>query len=125
MNSDMGTTEAMVVKKGYRQLSGEELERRMGGKTVRGDYLYEFKFITFFDRNGTMEGRNNVGAHHYGEWSIDTKNETIPVQWDGGWDNTTSRAYDVDGEIKLYDASTGQWRTTLRGFEDGRKKLIV
>ncbi len=71
-----------------------------------------------------MEGRNNVGSHHFGEWSVNMENKTFTVKWDG-WDNTTTRAYDVDGQIKFYDSDTGHWRTTFKKFEPGKQELII
>ncbi len=123
-NTDDGTTEAMMVNSGYPQLSGEELKEKIGGKTIWGDYLYGRYYITAFDLNGTMEGKNDIGSHHFGKWSVNMKDKTFTVKWDG-WDNWTGRAYDVDGEIKFYDSTTHQWRTTLKRFEDGKKALII
>jgi hypothetical protein len=123
--TDSKTAETIIIESGYHQLSGEELKQRIGGKTIRGDYLYGFKFVTFFDRNGSMEGKNNVGAHHFGEWSVDMKDKSFTVKWDNGWDNTTSRAYDVAGEIQFYDCTTGQWRTTFKEFEEGETALNI
>ncbi len=61
-----------------------------------------------------MEGVNNVGCRNSGEWLVDRDSNTMTVKWDNGWDHTTTRAYDVDGEIKFYDSDTGIWRTTFQ-----------
>ncbi|MCP4073175.1 MAG: hypothetical protein GY742_15775 [Hyphomicrobiales bacterium] len=118
MNPDIGIIEAMIIEGGYPQLSGEELKQIIAGKTILGDYAYSFKFVAFINRNGTMEGKNNVGSHHFGEWSINKKTKTFSVLWDSGWDNTTTRAYLVDGKIKFFDSDTGQWRTTFTEISD-------
>ena len=119
MNPDNTTTEAMIVKAGYKPLSGEELRQKISNKTVFGDYGYLFKFVTVLEENGAMEGRNNAGAHNFGKWSIDNHAATISVIWDSGWDNTTTRAYWVDEQIKMFDVADGQWRTTFTTITDG------
>ena len=91
--------EATIIESGHQQLSGEALVQKIGGKTVWGDYRYGYKYVTVLNRDGTTEGKNNVGAHHFGKWSVDMKANTFTVKWDWGWDNTTSRAYMVNGEI--------------------------
>ncbi|MCK5922865.1 MAG: hypothetical protein KAG66_18125, partial [Methylococcales bacterium] len=48
-----------------------------------------------------------------GAWLIDAKKNTISVNWNYGWDSATTRLYEVDGAIKMYDINTGRWRTTL------------
>ena len=72
-----------------------------------------------------MEGENDLGSHRFGKCFIDINNNTITTKWDNGWDNWTGRAYDVDGEIKLYDTTTIKWRTTFKTFEEGKKTLRV
>jgi len=105
-------------KSGQARLSGKELERRIVGRMVRGDYLGGFTFAASIDRNGTIEGRNNVGVHDSGRWSIDLEDGSFTVRWDGGWDNTTTYACDVGEEIRFFDRDTSQWRTTFTACED-------
>jgi len=127
--ADEGMTKNMDThyespRMGRNRLSGEELGQRISDMTVWGDYLRGFKYITFFDRDGTMEGRNNAGSHHLGRWSIDPEDGSFTVRWDSGWDNTTTYAYDVAGEIRFHDTTTGEWRTTLTRFDNGRSDLL-
>ena len=124
INTDDGTTEKMMIEAGYHQLSGEDLKQRISGKTIRGDYLYGRNYISFADKNGTIEGKNDIGSHHFGEWSVNMEGNTFTVKWDG-WDNWTGRAYDVNGEIKFFDSTTCQWRTTFKEFEDGKLPLKI
>ena len=119
MNPDISVTEAMIVEAGYEPLSADELRQKISNKTVFGDYGFLFKFVNVMEENGAMEGRNNAGAHVFGKWSIDSQAGTISVNWDGGWDNTTTRAYWVDDQIKLFDVDSGQWRTTFTSISDG------
>ncbi len=120
----MEVTEAMMVVQGGRLLSAEELRSRIVGKTGKGEYLRGFRFVTYFDADGTMEGRNHVGSHNCGEWSIHPTNGTLSVQWDNGWDRTTTRGYDVKGALLFFDSDTGHWRNTLHSFEDGKRDLF-
>jgi len=72
----METTETMVIEGGYHQLSGEEIKEKIVGKTIRGAYL-SYIFVIFFAEDGTMEGKNNVGAHDFGKWSVDVKDKSL------------------------------------------------
>jgi hypothetical protein len=125
MNPDMGTRESEIVEGGYRQLTGDELTSKLVDKTLLGEYAAVFRFIVCIDKDGKMEGKNNYGAHHFGQCIIDQQNNTITVAWDAGWDNTTNRAYDIDGKIKLFDVGTGQWRTTFYDFTDGCNRPLI
>lgn len=113
MNKDMGSTEALMVEKGHKQISGQELRQRLLGNTVLGDFAFAYKYIMTISADGALEGINNVGSHHFGQLTIADAANAASVQWEDGWANTTSRAYDVDGEIKLYNIENGQWSTTF------------
>jgi hypothetical protein len=117
MNPDCGTTEKLVIEAGHSPLSSAVISKTMIDKTLLGDYGYLFKFAVTIDDHGRMEGKNNAGAHQFGQCVI--ANNTISVNWDGSWDNTTCRAYAVDGMIKLFDVETGEWRTTFTKVIDG------
>ena len=124
-NPDFNTRETMIIEAGYSQLSGEELKERISQKTIRGEYYNGRRYITFIDKNGNMEGENDLGSHRFGKCSIDMNSRTITTKWDSGWDNWTGRAYDVNGEIKFYDTTTLEWRTTFKEFTYGRIALIL
>jgi len=123
--ADFGLTEPMIKEQGYKQLTGKELKDRIYNKTVRGEYFIGRIFITYIDNEGNMEGENDLGSHHFGKNIIDMVNNTLTTQWDTGWHNWTGRAYDVDGEIKFFDTTTLEWRTTFKTFEEGKKELRV
>ena len=123
-NIDDGTTETMVVNDEYQQLSGDELKERITKKTIWGEYLYGRKYISYVDNNGKLEGRNDIGSHHFGELTINLEDKTFTFKWDG-WDNWTGRAYDVNGEIKFYDSATSLWRTTFKKIEDRKMELYL
>ncbi len=121
-NNNDGTTEKLVIDGGYGQLSGEELKELMSGKTVWGEYLYGRNYISYSDKNGKIEGVNDIGSHHCGEWDVNIKEKTLTVSWDG-WDNWTGRAYYVNGEIQVYDIGNLLWRTTFKKINDGKSEL--
>ncbi len=102
-----------------RRMSGEELELRISGMTVWGSYAGGFRHVSVINPDGTMEGRNNVGAHHFGRWTIDMEDGSLSVHWDWGWDNTTTYAYEVADEIRFHDVVGLGWRTTFDRFAPG------
>jgi len=123
--TDANTTEQMIIDRGYKQLSGEELAQRIIGKTIRGDYYNGRRYVAYFDENGTMEGDNDIGTHSIGKWSVNMENKTFAVVWDSYWDDWTSRVYDVDGEIQFFDSTTSQWRTTINIIKDGKTTIAI
>ncbi len=119
MNPDSGTTEKTIIDAGHIALSGRQIAEKMIGKTLYGDYGLFFKFAVTIDSLGRMEGINNAGAHQFGQCTIDEN--TISVNWNGGWDNTTNRAYFIDNQLKLFEIQTGQWQTSFTKIVDGCK----
>ena len=106
-----------VIEKGFRLLSGAELLSKITDKVILGDYLMGYKYITEFYEDGTAEGINHVGSHNFGSWVIDLENHTMVTKWDNGWFDTVTRAYEVDGNIELFDVDTGNWRTTFKDIK--------
>ena len=125
MNPDAGTLESQTIKGGHPQLTASELVENLVDKTLLGDFAALFKYIVAIDKNGNMEGKNNAGAHHFGKWSIDESNSTFTIWWDSGWVNTTNRAYNVDGKIKLFEIETGQWQTTFTQITQGAQQPLI
>ncbi len=125
MNRDIGTTEDTVLTGGHTRLSGRELEQKLVGNTITGEFGFLFKYVMTVKDDGTLEGKNNAGAHHFGRYSIDTDENTISVEWDSGWVNTTSRAYEADGAIKLFNIETGKWETTFTDFKPGCSAPLI
>ena len=116
-------SEKAVIEKKHHQLSGEEIKEKLIGKTIWGDYYNGRKYISYCAADGIMEGENDFGAHHKGNWIINYKKNTFTVIWDYGWDNWTGRAYDVNGEIVFFDSTTSKWVTTFKVFKDGKQKI--
>ena len=110
-------SEKDIIEKGYHQLSGKELLKKISDKTVYGDYLMGYKYVTDIYKNGTAEGVNNVGSHNFGSWHINMNDNTLNIKWENGWFDTITRAYDINGNIEFYDVDTGNWRTTFKGFK--------
>ncbi len=111
-------SEKEIIEKGYPQLTGKELLLIITNKTIFGDYIMGYKFVTDIYKNRTTEGLNNVGTIDFGHWVIDMKLNTMSIKWDNGWFNTVTRAYAVNGTIEFYDFDTGNWRTTFKTFEE-------
>ena len=111
-------TEKEIIAKGHSLLTGEELRKLISNKTIYGDYVMGYKFVTDIYDNGTAEGVNHVGSHDFGEWRIDIENNTLILNWKNGWVDTVTRAYEVNGHIEFYDVDTGRWRTTFKQFEN-------
>ena len=79
--------------------------------------------IALSDKDGNMEGKNDLGSHLIGKCTFNTEDNTFSVEWDGYWDTWTGRAYDVDGEIQFFDSTTSRWRTTFKKVEAGKLSL--
>ena len=116
------STEAEVIANGHRHMSADEIRHKIIGKTFTGDYFagQMFKFIVRYDYNGTMEGKNNAGAHNFGLWRVNQKDHSISGEWDAGWDTSTLRVYDLGDRFELYDTTTGMWRTNLTLTNTGK-----
>ena len=125
MNEDIGTIESSMIENGDNHISGSELGKRLLGNTILGDFAFLFKYIMTISKNGALEGINNVGSHHLGHMAIDDTTNTITVLWNDGWVNSTSRAYEVDGKLKLYNIENGQWSTTFTKVLDGTDYPMV
>ncbi len=121
---DMNTTEQIMINGGHHQLSGEELEQRIVGKTIRGDYYNGRKYVSYSNSDGTVQGINDLGSHVRGVWSVNNEDSTFTVEWDGYWDNWTGRAYEVEGTIQFYDTTTRLWRTTFNSFDETQPPLV-
>lgn len=113
-----GFTEKEVIENGFLQLTAKDLLSRISNKMIYGDYPMGYKFVTEIYENGIAEGINNVGSFDSGKWTIDFKNNTLLLEWENGWINTTNRAYEVNNTIEFYDVDTGNWRTTFKVFEN-------
>jgi len=55
--TDVNTTEKMIIDRGHHQLSGEEIKRKITGKTVWGDYYNGRTYVTYIDKDGSAEGK--------------------------------------------------------------------
>jgi len=111
-----GLTEKGAIENGFIQLTGKELMSRISNRTIFGDYLMGYKFVTDIYENGNTEGINNVGSHNLGNWIIDVKENTLSIKWNNGWFDTVTRAYEVNENIEFYDVETGDWRMTFKNF---------
>ncbi len=125
MNPDYTSTEADMLALGLKPLSADALAAKMVGKTVYGDFGAQFKYVMAVDEAGTLEGKNNAGAHTFGRWSIDATTGEMSVAWQAGWVPSTTRVYELDGSLKLYEVVTGRWATSLHRFENGTPRPLT
>ncbi|MEE9427148.1 MAG: hypothetical protein V3V25_03270 [Paracoccaceae bacterium] len=125
MNTDFGTNVSVAVEAGHMLLSGRELIKEIADKTVLGEYGMDFRYVSWIGKDGTLEGKNNVGSHVFGTWSVDEAEHTLSLLWDGGWDDTTTQAYIGGGQIRYYDIGTGNWRTTFTNISERKQHPLV
>jgi len=112
--SENTDSEEIAIGNGYSQLSGREIKDQLVGKQFLGGYINGFQYIIAINADGSLEGNNNYQHYDTGSWSIDMEKGTLSVNWENGWDNTTTRLYEIDKEIRMYDKETGKWRTSLK-----------
>lgn len=124
MNPDCTSTEADMQALGLTPLTAEALTAKIVGKTVYGDFGFMFKYVMAVDEAGTLEGKNNAGAHTFGQWTIDPATGEMSVEWQAGWVASTTRVYEVNGSLKLYEVATGLWATSLHRFENGTTRPL-
>ena len=123
-NPDCTSTEAGMLALGLKPLSATALVARIVGKTVYGDFGFMFKYVMAVDEGGTLEGKNNAGAHTFGHWKIAPTGE-MSVEWQAGWVASTTRVYEVEGCLMLYETATGRWATSLHRFEESTKRPLA
>ncbi len=112
-------SEKELITKGINPLTGIELKKRIENKIVFGDYLWGYKFISDIYNNGFTEGINQAGTHDSGQWEI--KDNIMLTNWNGGWQNTKTKAYTINNEIHFYNVYSGEWQTSFRKFIDFEK----
>lgn len=125
VNLDCTSTEADMLALGLKPLSADALAAKIVGKTVFGDFGFMFKYVMAVDEGGTLEGKNNTGAHTFGHWRINPATGEMSVEWQAGWVASTTRVYEVEGSLKHYEAATGRWATSLHRFESGTPRPLT
>lgn len=125
MEFGFGSTEEMAINAGHKQITMAELLRRTVGKTVLGNYQIGFVFQGFMDADGTIDGENNVGTRDAGQWVVNHDDNTLVLMWRGGWFNSITRAYDVEGALHFFDRDNGHWRMSYFEFHEGRQVLAL
>jgi len=121
--NNKGITEETMTEMGILPLSAQEIENKIIGKTIKGDWGTIRKYVCYFDPSGSAEGINDLDTESVGKWSIDMANNTISFEWDSYWDTWSGRMYEMDGKILLFDEQSHQMRTLIHTIEDGRRGL--
>jgi len=125
MQFGFGSTEQMAIDAGYHQIPMDELLRRTVGKTLLGKYQIGFVFVGQMAADGLIDGENNVGTRDSGRWSVNEEANTLSLEWHGSWFNSTTRAYDIEGELHFYDADTSEWRMSFVKIANDKQGLAL
>ncbi len=112
-HDNMPKYEAEIAEKGHKRLSALELETLVKGNSFSGLYRPPFQYVIRIGADGSLWGENNFGTKDSGRWSIDPATGGFTVSWQNYWDANTAFGYVVDGIIHLFDAQTGDWRTSM------------
>ncbi len=80
IKTDINTTEKMIIDRGYIQLSVEELKQIIYETTVKGNYYNGRKYATYTDKDGNMEGKNDLGSHLFGKCTFNINDNTFSVE---------------------------------------------
>lgn len=110
--------ETTAIRKGAKQLIGSELEDLITNKEVQGAYPGGFVFIARIYKNCRTEGVNQFGHYDKGNWKIDFEHNYLYLEWENGWINSITKAYQLDNSILFFDIITGKWRTTFRTIKE-------
>ena len=111
-----------MLKENYPMLEAQTLKEIFIDATITARYYYAnnwYKVKTNSFKNGEIEGQNHVGSYNEGRWSVNDKENSLSVEWDGYWEDWTGIAYKVKDEVMFYDWDTGNWRMTLTLVEQG------
>lgn len=120
-----GTSENAMREAGHAPLTIKELLKRIIGNTAWGDFLYDYRFVSYFAPDGSMEGTNNVGSYNTGQWHANPDANTLTVSWNQSWIPATLRAYDINGTLHFFDQTTGQWHSSFDKIVPGKQALEV
>ena len=120
-----GTSEDVLRRAGFEQLSVEALLGRILDHTVWGDFLYGYRFVSYFDSDGTIEGTNNVGSYNTGHWKANPAAGTFSVQWNQSWVPANLRTYEFGDTLHFFDLRTGLWHSSFDKIVRGKQPLEV
>jgi hypothetical protein len=105
--------ESQLRQKGYVPLNAEEITSHIVGRTFLGSFPPSFKYVISVNRDGSLEGKNNYQHYDVGKWTINTEKNTLSVNWNFGWANTTNHVYLVDDVVQMFDATSGKLNTSF------------
>lgn len=125
METGFGSTEQMAMDAGHKQINIDDFLRRAVGKTVLGNYMLGFVFYGYMGADGSIDGENNVGTRDTGHWAVNHVGNTFLLKWHGGWVDSITRIYDIDGALHFFDRDTGAWRMSFVELVAGRQVLAL
>lgn len=103
-------------------LNAKEIKDMFCNATITARYFYSntwYIAVTNSFQDGRIEGQNNVESYNEGRWSVEEKDNTLSLAWDGYWEDWTAIGYKVNDEFMFFDTDTGKWRITLTLLEKG------
>lgn len=115
---DLGLIEQTVIDKENLPITAKTIKEKILNKTICGDYCIGRTFEMFIDNECNMRGTNDKGFQDFGKCFIDFENNTLSTKWNIGWDNWTGRGYLINDEIKFFDGTTREWRTTFKQIDN-------
>ncbi len=117
--NNMTEVESDLQQKEYAPLNAEEIQLLIVGKTFLGSFPPSFKYIISVNIDGSLEGKNNYQHYDIGKWIINAENNTLSVNWDFGWVNSTNHVYLVDDVVKMFDSTSSKLNTSFDELIEG------
>jgi len=120
--NDNKLTKEDMLTQGYPVLIAKEIVDIFSNATITAKYYYANKWFlakTNSYEDGRIEGENHVGSYNEGRWSVDEKENTLSLEWDGYGEDWTAYGYKVKDEYMFFNTDTGTWRITLSLIESG------
>lgn len=124
LTSDNNTlTREEIISQGHKMLKAQEIKDMFNDTTVTARYFYGKKWYvakTNSFKNGIIQGQNHVGSYNEGKWSVNEKDNSLSLTWDGYWEDWTAVGYKVNDEFMFFNTDTGTWRITMTLVEQGK-----
>lgn len=125
MNIGEGTAEQQLVDAGHTSLPLKDLLAKILDQTVWGDYLFNFRYVSYCGSDGSIVGTNNAGSYNEGRWEADYDANLFNVAFNQRWVPASLRAYEIDGTLHFFNQNTGMWHMNMEKFVPGKQALEI